>query len=106
MKKGSLVTLYRHLCGETVEGLDEVKAELEAELNKGKAKSEATQAEYAEIHDKVMDILSASEVGVTAQEIADEAGVSKGKVVYGLTHYWASEIAKDTSGKTTLYRKA
>lgn len=106
MKKLSLETLYRHLCGETVEGLDEIKTELAAELNKGKAKAEATQTEYATMREKVMDVLANATNGVTAQEIADETGLAKGKIVYGLTHYWTNEIVKDTSGKVTVYRKA
>jgi predicted transcriptional regulator len=58
------------------------------------------------MREKVMDVLANATNGVTAQEIADETGLAKGKIVYGLTHYWANEIVKDTSGKSTLYRKA
>ena len=104
MKKATLESLVSYLNGETVANLPEIKAELEAELNKGKAKADANRAVYAEIHDKVIAALSTASNPVTAQEIADEIGIARGKIVYGLTKYWADEVVKDTSGKATTYR--
>lgn len=104
MKKATLESLVSYLNGEAVENLPEIKAELEAELSKGKAKADANRAVYAEIHDKVIEALSTASNPVTAQEIADEIGVARGKIVYGLTKYWADEVVKDTSGKATTYR--
>ena len=106
MKKATMEAIYNYLNGKTVTNLDEIKGELEAELNKGKAKAEATKAEYTELHDKVMGALKSVTDGATAQEIADEINATKGKVVYGLVHYWADEVEKDTSGKSTVYRLA
>ena len=77
--------------------------EISAELNKGKEKAEANRQAYAELHDKVIECLTVAGNPVSAQEIADEIGASKGKIVYGLTNYWANEVSKDTSGKVTTY---
>jgi len=102
MKKTTLTAIRTAL---TELGYDnaEVLAELDAELSKDKAKKDATAAAYAEIHDAVMAVLSGASDPVTAQEIADETGISRGKIVYGLTHYWKDEVEKDTSGKSTTY---
>lgn len=103
MKKNTIETLVAYLNGETVTNLDEIKAELEAELTKGKAKADANRAIYAEIHDAVMQALASTSQAVTAQELADETGYAKGKIVYGLTHYWADEVEK-IEGKVNSYR--
>lgn len=105
MKKLSLETLVRHLNGEDVD-VTGIKEEIEAELSKGKAKADANRAVYAELHDKVLEALRIAANPVTAQEIADSIGVARGKVVYGLTNYWADEVTKDTSGKSTTYTLA
>jgi len=102
MKKVTIETLVAYLNGETVTNLDEIKAELEAELNKGKAQKEANQTIYAEIHDAVINALTSTENPVTAQELADETGYPKGKIVYGLSHYWGEEIEK-IEGKVNTY---
>ena len=103
MKKASIQTLISHLNGETVTGLDVIKAELEAELSKGKAKAEANRIMYAEMKDKVFRVLQDASAPLTAQDIADETGLARGKIVYGLTNYWSSEIEKDNSSKVTTY---
>ena len=102
MRKNTIETLVAYLNGETVTNLDEIKAELEAELAKGKDKAEANRAVYAEIHDAVMQALASTSQAVTAQELADETGYAKGKIVYGLTHYWADEVEK-IEGKVNSY---
>ena len=85
---------------------EEVRTELNAELSKGKAKAEANKALYADLHDKVMKVLDLANAPVTAQDIADELKIARGKIVYGLTKLWVDEVVKDTSGKTTTYAKA
>ena len=102
MKKVTLQSLVNYLNGETVTNLDEIKAELEAELNKGKAKADATQAEYAEIWDAVAEALRSATDPVTAQELADETGFSKGKIVYGLSRLWKDEVER-VEGKVNTY---
>lgn len=79
-----------------------VRAELTAELTKGKAKADANRAVYDEIHNAVVKVLKSATDPVTAQELADETGYAKGKIVYGLTNYWADEVEK-TEGKTNTY---
>lgn len=106
MKKSSLVSLVSYLNGETVDNIAEIKAEIEAELAKGKAKADANRALYAELHDAVILTLANASAPVTAQEIADEIGEPRGKIVYGLTHYWVDEVVKDATGKTTTYTLA
>lgn len=102
MKKVTIETLVAYLNGETVTNLDEIKAELEAELTKGKAKADANRAVYDEIHNAVVKVLTSATDPVTAQELADETGYAKGKIVYGLTNYWTDEIEK-IEGKTNTY---
>lgn len=81
----------------------DVLAELDAELTKGQAKKDATATAYAEMWELVRQALADATAPVTAQEIADETGLSRGKIVYGLTHNWADEVVKDTSGKSATY---
>ena len=103
MKKTTLETIRTTLIDLGVKETDPIVVELDAELSKGQAKKDATVAAYAEIHDAVMAVLAGASDPVTAQEIADETGISRGKIVYGLTHYWKDEVEKDTSGKSTTY---
>ena len=98
-------SLVSFLNGEAVTNLDEIKAELEAELAKGKIKADANRALYADIHDAVMDTLNGVTAPVSAQEIADETGFARGKIVYGLNNYWSSEVVKHP-GKVATYTKA
>ena len=112
MKKASLQSLVNYLNGETVTNLDEIKAEIEAELGKGEAKAQANRDLYASAHDIVMNGLRMASVPVTIGElyesIADELpdGFSKGKVQYAITRLWADEVVK-TEGKVNTYsRKA
>jgi len=99
-------TLVRYLDGEAVTNLPDIRAELVAELNRSKDKAAANRALYEEYHDKVMQALAEASSAVSAQEIADETGVARGKVVYGLNNYWKSEVKRDDSGKVTLYSLA
>jgi hypothetical protein len=108
MKKASLQSLVNYLNGETVTNLDEIKAEIEAELGKGEAKAQANRDLYASAHDIVMNGLRMASVPVTIGElyesIADELpdGFSKGKVQYAITRLWADEVVK-TEGKVNTY---
>ena len=106
MKKSTLQSLVSYLNGETVTNLPEIKAEIEAELSKGKAKAEANREAYAEMHDKVIAALATASNPVTAQELADETGIARGKSVYGLKNYWESEVVVETTGKANTYRLA
>ena len=102
MKKATLETIRTAL---TELGYTdaEILAELDAELSKGQARKDATATAYAEMWEVVKQALTDATAPVTAQEIADETGLSRGKIVYGLTHLWTEEVVKDTSGKSTTY---
>ena len=106
MKKATMNTILSLISIIDTPEAEEVRAELNAELAKGQAKADATRVEYEKIHDKVMEVLANATAPVTAQELADETGYARGKVVYGLTKYWSAEVVKDTTGKTTTYAKA
>ena len=106
MKKTIYETMLTLIDGNESAEANEVREAINAELAKSKAKADTNRAIYAELHDQVMDVLAVANAPVTAQEIADEIGVARGKIVYGLTNYWADEVVKDTSGKTTTYAKA
>ena len=106
MKKASMETLVNYINTNGVEELFAIKDELTAELAKGKAKADANREVYAEIHDKVIATLASATAPVTAQEIADEIGIARGKIVYGLKNYWADEVVVDTTGKANTYTLA
>lgn len=102
MKKASLEALVTLLTD--TNALPEVRDEIVAELSKGKAKADANRELYAEYHDKVIKALSVANAPVTAQDLADETGIARGKIVYGLKNYWADEVVVDNSGKANTYR--
>lgn len=102
MKKATVVAIHSFLLGVGYDD-QEVMDELAAEINRGQAQKDATATAYAEMWEKVRQALTDATAPVTAQEIADETGLSRGKIVYGLTHNWADEVVKDTSGKSTTY---
>ena len=103
MKKNTMTRIYNTLKDIEFLNKDEILAELEAELTKGQARKDATATAYAEMWEQVRQALADASEPVTAQEIADETGLTRGKIVYGLTHNWADEVVKNTSGKTTTY---
>lgn len=102
MKKSTIQSLVSYLTEKNDQSMQDILAELTAELNKGQTKADATRKEYDEMREKVLEVLRSTTMPVTAQELADETGLSKGKIVYGLTHYWADEVVK-TEGKVNTY---
>ena len=106
MKKTSLSTILSLIATIDTPEAEQIRAEINAELAKGQAKADANRAVYAELHDKVVKVLQGASAPVTAQEIADELGIARGKIVYGLTNYWSDEVVKDTTGKSTTYALA
>ena len=103
MKKNTLNTILSLIATIEAPEAEAVRAELTAELNKGAEKADANRKAYAEYHTQVMEALRSAGKPVTAQELADYTGISRGKIVYALTNYWADEVEKDTSGKSTTY---
>ena len=106
MKKVTLNTILSLISTIDTPEADEVRAELNAELAKGKAKADANRAMYEELHDKVIEALRVANAPVTAQDIADATGIARGKVVNGLTKLWTAEVTVDKSGKANLYSLA
>ena len=102
MKKSTLQSLVSYLTEKGDESMQEVLAELTAELAKGQTKVDATRKEYDEMREQVMEVLRSATLPVSAQEIADETGLSKGKIVYGLTRLWVADVVK-TEGKVSTY---
>lgn len=109
MKKNSLRSLVAYLNGETVTNIDEIKAELEAELSKGEAKAQANRDLYATAHDVAMAVLTEVPLSIAEWYAACESelpeGFSKSKLQYAAREYWSDELVK-IEGKINQYRKA
>ena len=109
MKKSTMMSLVAYLNGENVTNLDEIKAELEAELNRGAEKTAANREMYETAHDIVMAQLGDTPVtiGELYETTKDELpeGFSKGKLQYAMTRMWIGELVK-VEGKVNGYRKA
>ena len=109
MKKSTLKSLVSYLNGEVITNLDEIKAELEAELAKNAEKAEANRKVYEEAREIVLGELG--ETPATASElyeaVADKLpeGFTKAKVQYALAHYWEAYVVKH-EGKVNTYSKA
>lgn len=106
MKKTTYETILSLITTINTPEAEEVRAEVTAELAKGKAKADANRAVYADMHDKVIEAIRVANAPVTAQDIADATGLARGKIVYGLTNLWSDEVAVDKSGKANLYTLA
>lgn len=108
MKKTTLKSLVSYLNGEAITNLDEIKAELEAELAKNAEKAEANRKVYEEAREIVLSELG--DTPATASElyeaVADKLpeGFTKAKVQYALTHYWEAYVVKH-EGKVNTYTK-
>ena len=111
MKRTTLVSLFNYLNGETITNLDEIKAELETELNKGAVAKAAANAAYDAAWEIVRSVLAMTTAPLTVAEIVEEAesrlpdGFGKGRVLYGLNHQWADQVVK-IEGKPNTYRLA
>lgn len=111
MKKSTMKSLVSYLNGETVTNIDEIKAELEAELAKGEAKAQANRDFYASAHDVVMSAITTEPQTVSEiyEACKDELpdGFSKSKVQYAILNYWNAEVVKVENPKgANQYRKA
>ena len=106
MKKNTMETLVRYLNGETVDNLDEIKAELEAELAKNAEKARANRDMYAIAHDVVMEHLPVAPARLTVaalwELVKDEMpeDMTKSKMQYGLRELWSAEVQKFENPKS------
>lgn len=108
MKKSTMIALVSYLNGATVDNLDEIKAELEAELNRNAEKAAANRELYEAAKSVIFEGFRVAGTPVTIAELYEEikdelpSGFSKSKVQYAVTRLWADEIAK-TEGKINTY---
>lgn len=114
MKKASLQSLITFIDsmneqGSTTQEIMEIKAELEAEVNKGAEEKAARAAAYAGIHDVIVDNLT--DTPVTCADLFAEiesditaAGMSRHNVQYALNNLWQDEIEK-IPGKPNTYKR-
>jgi len=109
MKKITLNTILSLIANIDTPEAQEVRDEIQVELNKG-AEAKAMNAElYDTAKGIVMNTLSETPVtiGELWDALADELpdGFTKGKLQYAMTRLWASEITK-IEGKVNSYCKA
>ena len=109
MKKSTLKSLVSYLNGEAITNLDEIKAELEAELAKNAVKAEANRELYEQVREIVLCELGDTPATATElyEAVADKLpeGFTKAKIQYALTHYWEAYVVKH-EGKVNTYTKA
>lgn len=113
MKRTTIQSLVSYLNGETIDNLDTIKAELEAELNKSATAKAEKDAAYDAAWEAVRSVLTLTTAPLTVAEITEEAvdddrlpdGFGKGRILYGLNHQWADRVVK-IEGKPNTYRLA
>ena len=109
MKKTTIQTLVSYLNGTPVTNLDEVKAELEKELNRNAEKAAANRDLYDEAGAVVLANLTSAPVTVAElyeaieEELPDS--FTKGKLSYALSRGVWDGIVK-IEGTPCTYRKA
>lgn len=108
MKKSTLMSLVSYLNGETVTNLDEIKSELEAELNRNAEKAAANRELYDAAEAVTLAGLKRAGTNITVGELYDEIadelpdGFTRGKLNYALTRMWSDKVLV-TSGKPNTY---
>ena len=108
MKKNTMMALVSYLNGNTVDNLDEIKAELEAELNHGAEKAQKNRELYESVKPIVWEGFRSAGVPVTVSELFEEIknelpeGFGKSKVQYAVTRLWIGELVKK-EGKVNAY---
>lgn len=105
-------SLVSYLNGEAVTNLDEIKQELEAELNRNAAKAQANRDLYEAARAIALDALKLVPNGCTAAELYAETeqelpdGFTKSKLQYALTHYWNDAVTAEKTKNGNVYRLA
>ena len=91
MKKSTMLSLVNYLNGATIDNLDEIKAELEAELNRNAEKAQKNRDIYESAKEAIFEGLRVANVPVTIAELYEEvkgnlpSGFGKSKVQYAVT---------------------
>lgn len=108
MKKSTMIALVSYLNGATVDDLEKIKDELEAELNRNAEKAAANRELYEAAKSVIFEGFRVADAPITIAELYEEikdelpSGFSKSKVQYAVTRLWADEITK-VEGKTNSY---
>lgn len=111
MKKATMNTILSLIATIDTPEAEEVRAELNAELNKGAEVKAQNDALYESAKAVVWDELSVATEPVTLSELfsAVESKLpkdfSKGKLQYAVTRLWKDELVK-TEGKVNAYALA
>ena len=109
MKKNTMNAILSLIATIDTPEAEEVRAELNAELNKGAEQKAQNDALYDEAKVIVMGELGDKPctIGELYNALADElpAGFTKGKLQYAVTRLWKDEIVR-TEGKVNTYCKA
>ena len=106
MKKVTMNTILSLIANIDTPEAEEVRAELNAELNKDKARKDANQALYEAVKPIAFSELSATPVtiGELYDAIADKLpeDFTKSKLQYAITRLWKDELVK-VEGKVNGY---
>ncbi len=110
MKKSTIAVLVSYLDGATLTNLDEIRDELQAELDKGAEKAAANRALYDAAKDAVLAGLTDTPVTIAElfEAVADTLpeGFTRSKMQYAISNYWADEVVKHDGRPATYSRKA
>ena len=110
MKKVTMNTILSLIATIDTPEAEAVRAELNAELNKGAEEKARNDALYAQAKDIVMSELGDTPVTIgelyeALEDKLSEISFPKGKLQYAVTRLWTDDIVK-IEGKVNTYRKA
>lgn len=109
MKKVTMTTILSLIADIDTPEAEEVRAELNAELNRGAEEKARNAEQYEAVKGIVMETLTDAEatIGELWDVISDRVpeGFTKGKLQYAVTRLWKDELVR-TEGKVNTYRRA
>ena len=109
MKKNTLNTILSLIATIDTPEAEQVRSELNAELNRGAEKAQANRELYEQAREVVLSELGDTPVTVAElyEAVADKLpdGFTKAKVQYALGHYWEQDVVKH-EGKVNSYTRA
>lgn len=110
MKKATMTAILSMIATIDTPEAEAVRAELNAELNRGAEKADANRKLYDSAREIVLDVIPKT-TPVTVAEIFEAvedklpSGFTKAKVQYALGHYWDKDVVKH-EGKVNSYTRA
>ena len=109
MKKATMNTILTLIANIDTDEANAVRAELNAELNKGAEQKAANAALYEAVKPIVIEELgdATCTIGELWEAVADKMpeGFTKGKLQYAVTRLWVNDFER-VEGKVNSYRKA